>query len=153
MNTGKFPLPLAANPETLPLLPAAVHAKVEAATPLVQVTAVVGAPEQIACANTTLVTLGNGLTVIVTCAVLTHPFALVPETVYVCVETGMNATAFVTPLFHTYEVAPLPFSVTAVPEQTDWLAPALTVGNWFTVMVACAVFTHPFALVPETVYV
>ena len=61
--TGKFPLPLAENPETLPLLPTAVHAKVEAPTPLVQVTAVVGAPEHIACAKTTLVTLGVGLMV------------------------------------------------------------------------------------------
>jgi hypothetical protein len=72
--TGRFPLPLTENPETLPLLPTAVHAKVEAATPLVQVTTVVGAPEQIACAKTTLVTLGVGL--IVTKKLLgvpTHP--------------------------------------------------------------------------------
>ena len=69
--TGKFPLPLAENPETLPLLPTAVHAKVEATTPLVHVTAVVGAPEHIACAKTTLVTLGLGL--IVTTKLLAVP--------------------------------------------------------------------------------
>ena len=72
--TGKFTFPLAANPETLPLLPTAVHAKVEAPTPLVQVTAVVGAPEHIACDKTALVTLGVGL--IVTRKLLgvpTHP--------------------------------------------------------------------------------
>ena len=69
----------------------------------------------------------------------------------------MNATALVTPLFQEYELAPLPFSVTAVPAQTVWLGPPLTLGNGLTVTVTCEVLfqlpKQPLELVPVTVYV
>jgi len=41
------------------------------------------------------VTVGNGLTVIVTVAVLVHPLPLVPVTVYVVVEPGLAVTVAV----------------------------------------------------------
>ena len=47
----------------------------------------------------------------------------------------MNATPFVTPLFQAYEFAPEPESVTAVPAQTVWLAPASVDGKGLTVTV------------------
>jgi hypothetical protein len=52
-----------------------------------------------------------------------------------------------------YVLAPEPLKVTDVPAQTAWFCPALTVGKAFTVIVVCAVFVHPFASVPVTVYV
>ena len=50
-------------------------------------------------------------------------------------------------------LAPEPIKVTAVPAQTVWLLPALTLGAAFTVTVACAVLLQPLAFVPVTVYV
>ena len=44
------------------------------------------------------------------------------------VDVGVKATALLTLLFHTYVVAPEPLKVTAVPAQTVWLPPALTLG-------------------------
>ena len=57
-------MPLAVKPET-PAVAVAVHAKVVPATPEVRVTSVELAPEQIVCVNGELVTVGEGLTVIV----------------------------------------------------------------------------------------
>ena len=45
----------------------------------------------------------------------------------------MNAVAFVTLLSQVYVFAPEPESVTDVPAQTVWSAPALTVGKALTV--------------------
>ena len=67
------------------------------------------------------------------------------------VDVGVKATALLTLLFHAYVVAPEPLKVTAVPAQTVWLPPALTLGNAFTVTVACAVLLQPLAAVPVTV--
>ena len=69
------------------------------------------------------------------------------------VTVGVKGTALLTPLFHAYVVAPDPLKVTAVPAQTVWLLPALTLGAAFTVTVACAVLIQPLAFVPVTVYV
>ena len=80
-----------------------------------------------------------------------QPLAAVPVTVYVVVVVGVKGTALLTPLFHVYVVAPEPLKVTAVPEQTVWLLPALTLGAAFTVMVACAVLLQPLVAVPVTV--
>ena len=98
-------------------------------------------------------TLGAAFTVTVACAVLLQPLASVPVTVYVVVVVGVKATALLTLLFHAYVVAPEPLKVTAVPAQTVWLPPALTLGAAFTVTVACAVLLQPLAAVPVTVYV
>ena len=65
----------------------------------------------------------------------------------------MKGVAFATPLVHEYVFAPEPIKVTGVPTHTLWLEPALTVGKGLTVTVTCAVFEHPLALVPVTVYV
>ena len=77
-------------------------------------------------------TAGSGFTVTVTEAVFVQPFASVPVTVYVCVVLGANGTPLMTPLFQLYVTAPVPFRVTDVPAQIDWLGPALTVGKAFT---------------------
>jgi len=98
-------------------------------------------------------TLGAAFTVTVACAVLLQPLAFVPVTVYVAVDIGVKATELFTLLFHAYVVAPEPLKVTAVPAQTVWLIPALTLGAAFTVTVACAVLLQPLASVPVTVYV
>ena len=44
----------------------------------------------------------------------------------------MNPVVFVIPLFQEYDTAPEPVSVTDVPAQTVWSAPALTVGKALT---------------------
>ena len=83
-----------------------------------------------------IVAVGNALTVTVTRSVLVQPVAVVvPVTVYVVVEEGVNAVAFVTLLSQVYVFAPEPESVTDVPAQTVWSAPALTVGKALTVTV------------------
>lgn len=103
--------------------------------------------------ETDVPTVGNGLTVTRTVDVFVHPFTFVPVTVYVVVDTGVNATLLVTPPDQVYEVAPVPFSVMLVPAQTvvPGVAVDETVGNGLTVMVVVAVFVHPFASVPVTV--
>ena len=55
---------------------------------------------------------------------------------------------------HEYVLAPLLVSVEVCPTQIAvGDADAVTVGNGFTVTVTVAVFTHPAAEVPVTVYV
>jgi hypothetical protein len=100
-------------------------------------------------------TVGVGLTVIVVVAVFVQPLALVPVTVYVVVARGVNGTPFVTPPVHVYVVAPVPFSVTAVPLHTVVPGDAVedTAGNGFTTTVIVAVFVHPLKSDPVTVYV
>ena len=51
---------------------------------------------------------------------------------YIVVVEGVNAVAFVTLLVQAYVFAPEPESVTDVPAQTVWSAPALTVGKALT---------------------
>jgi len=50
----------------------------------------------------------------------------------------VKATPLFTLLFQEYEVAPEPESVTDVPAQTVWSAPALTVGKALTVTTVAA---------------
>ena len=50
--------------------------------------------------ETEVPTVGNGLTVTSTVDVFVQPFPFVPVTVYVVVDTGVNATLFVTPPLH-----------------------------------------------------
>ena len=66
----------------------------------------------------------------------------------------MNAVAFVTLLSQVYVFAPEPESVTDVPAQTVWSAPALTVGKALTVTTVAplAADTQPLASVAITVY-
>ena len=73
---------------------------------------------------------------------------------FVVVAEGVKATPFDTLLFQAYEVAPEPESVTAVPAQTVWLAPASAVGKALTVTTVAelAADTQPLASVAITVY-
>jgi len=101
------------------------------------------------------VTVGVGLTVTVTCAVLLQP-DVVPVTVYVVVAAGETVMGdpLMLPGFQLYDVAPPPVSVVDPPTQmVGFDAVAVTVGVGLTVTVTCAVLVHPFAPVPVTVYV
>lgn len=101
----------------------------------------------------TKLTVGVTFTVTVVTAVFVQPFASVPVTVYVVVALAENGTLFITPPVHVYVAAPVPLSVTIVPEHTsgEGFVVVATVGNGFTVMVAVAVDVHPFGAVPVTV--
>ena len=77
--------------------------------------------------------VGFALTVTRTLSVFVQPVAVVvPVTVYSSEVEGVNATPFALLLFQTYVFAPEPESVTDVPAQTVWSAPALTVGKGLT---------------------
>lgn len=98
-------------------------------------------------------TVGAGFTVIDILAVLLHPAASVPVTVYEFDDAGVNATPLVTPPVQLYDVAPPPVNVTGLPLQilVPGLALAVTLGGGFTVIDILAVFVHPAASVPVTV--
>ena len=116
---------------------------------------VVEAPAQIVVLVAVAVTVGEGLTVIVTCAVPVQP-AVVPVTVYVVVAAGETVIGepLIFPGFQVYDVAPEPVSVVELPAQIVELdAVAVTVGVGVTVTVIVAVFVHPALNVPVTVYV
>ena len=55
---------------------------------------VVEEPEQIGFEPDVAVTVGDGLTVTVSCVVAVHPFAPVPVTEYVVLETGLTVMEF-----------------------------------------------------------
>jgi len=111
---------------------------------------------QIVPAAAEAVTVGNELTVTAIVAVFTHPFALVPVTVYVVEDVGVTVTfePDKLPGFQTYVLAPPPVNVVEPPIHIAVLAAAaLTVGNGLTVTATVDVPVHPFAPVPVTVYV
>jgi len=100
------------------------------------------------------VTTGVGLTVIVAEAVLVHPLASVPVTVYEVVDAGETVIlVVVAPVFHEYVTAPPALSVALCPEQIDVEGETVTTGSGFTFTVAVAVLIQPFPSVPVTVYV
>lgn len=119
---------------------------------------VVELPLQIVTLEPALIT-GSELTLTVTAAVFTHPFALVPTTVYVVVVVGFAIRlAHVlqeSPVVgvHIYDTAPVAFSVVLAPRHIATFEPALTTGNGFTETVTDDAALHPAALVPVTVYV
>ena len=93
-----------------------------------------------------------------TVAVLLHPFASVPVTVYVVAVTGSAVTA--APIVpdkpiagdQLYVTAPLAVNRVLLPLQIVTEAGVtVIVGNEFTVTLTVAVFMHPFASVPVTV--
>ena len=99
---------------------------------------------------------GKVLTVIPMVALFLQPFASVPVTVYVREESGVNATALVTPPLHEYVLAPLPLRVTELPLHTfcDGEAEPVTEGSGLTVTVVVAVLLQPvFVLTTVTEYV
>ena len=97
------------------------------------------------------VTVGNATTVTVDTAVLLHPAALEPVTVYE-VAPGVTLNGFaVEPVFHVYVDAPAAVKLTDEPVHTVGLF-TVTVGNATTVTVDTAVLLHPAALEPVTVY-
>jgi hypothetical protein len=112
-------------------------------------------PEHIVAGDAVAVTVGGTFTVTVTVAVFVHPFASVPVTVYVVVEAGVTVMELpVPPVLQLYVEAPDAVSVELPPEHiVAGDAVAVTVGGAFTVTVTVAVFVHPFASVPVTVYV
>ena len=101
------------------------------------------------------VIVGIGLTVTVIVAVFVHPAAEVPVTVYVVVDAGVTVADAVEifPGIQLYVEAPLAVSVVEDPAQIEFVPVAVTVGSAFTVTVIVAVFVHPAAEVPVTVYV
>ena len=94
------------------------------------------------------------LTIIVCVAVLVHPAALVPVTVYVVVITGETVTdvPLSAPGCQVYVEALLPVSVVDEPEQMEVeVAEIVTFGKALTVIVLVDVFVQPLAPVPVTV--
>jgi len=89
---------------------------------------------------------------------LVHPVPAVPVTVYVVVVVGVAVT--VAPVVEDKPVAGLQLYVVAPLAVSETLLPihnaadegvTMTVGVGFTVIIAVAVFVHPFASVPVTV--
>lgn len=99
--------------------------------------------------------IGGALTVTVVTAVLEHPFASVPVSVYAVVEDGVTeGDPLKPPGFQLYVAAPPGVKVDEPPEQTTLgLAAAVIVGKGFTVTVDVAVFVQPATDVPVMVYV
>ena len=101
--------------------------------------------------------IGCGLTVTVTLAVLVHPFASVPDPVYIVVVVGLAVG--LAQLVHDkpvagdqmYVLAPVAFNAADDPAHITLLAPPLTVGLGLTVTVTLAVPAQP--LVPVTLKV
>ena len=81
------------------------------------------------------VIVGNGKIVTWTSSVAIQPLPSTPTTVYVLVDDGEKATLFETLLFQLNEVpaSTVADNETDSPEHMAWSAPALTVGNSFTV--------------------
>jgi hypothetical protein len=109
-------------------------------------------------AGETVPPVGYAFTVIITVAVLVHPVPAVPVTVYVVVVVGVAVT--VAPVVEDKPVAGLQLYVAAPLAVSETLLPihsvadegvTVTVGVVFTVIIAVAVFVHPFASVPVTV--
>lgn len=102
------------------------------------------------------VTVGAGFTVTVVAAVLVHPFASVPVTVYVVVAEGLAVTDVPVvvlkpvPGVHEYVVPPVAVSVPLLPVQiVKELTPMF--GNGLIVTVAIALPVQPDVDVPVTV--
>jgi hypothetical protein len=122
---------------------------------------VVEVPGQMGFADAEMLTVGPGFTVIRTEAVLVHPVASVPVTIYVVVVSGLAVT--VAPVVadkpvagdHEYETTPLAVNVTELPEHIiDVVGKTDTVAEAFDVTVTDAVdVLHPLASATVTVYV
>ena len=117
---------------------------------------VVEVPAQIVADGETVVpTVGTGFTVTVTALEFVQPLAPVPVTVYVFVDPGKKETPFVIPPVHEYDTAPVPLSVTGVPEHTveDGVAVNETVGArlGFVVIARVADVPAPHELTGATV--
>lgn len=98
---------------------------------------VVELPAQMVVLEAVVVTVGNGLTVMVRVAVFVQPAADVPVTVYVVVVVGDTFTEAPVKLpgIQAYVDAPLPVRVVELPEQMVVLvAVVVTVGAGFTVI-------------------
>ena len=114
---------------------------------------VVEDPLQIGFVPDVAVTVGEGLTVTVSCEVFVQPFAAVPVTVYVVVPPGETVTGLpgIEPGFQTYVEAPLPVRFVLPPTQIGLvLAEEVTVGFVLTVIATWAVLEQP-EVVPVTV--
>jgi len=115
---------------------------------------VVLAPLQMLDVEAESVTVGFALTVTVVEAVPLQPFD-VPVTMYVVVPVGLTVCGFEDPLLHVYVVPPAAVSTVLVPLHILFEeALRVTVGIALTVSVVEVAFpTHPYVLVPVTVYV
>jgi hypothetical protein len=94
--------------------------------------------------------------VAVTLAVLVavQPFASVPVTVYVQVESTLKAVLSVNPPDHAYVLAPPPVGIAVVLKHVVvGVIDAVTVGNGFTVTVTDVVALQPLASVCVAIYV
>lgn len=101
--------------------------------------------------------VGLGATVTVEVAVLVHVLASVPLTVYTVLKEELAVTVLPEVALsppagdHEYVFAPFAVSVMLLPAQIVPLF-TVTIGSAFTRTEVVAVFTHPFASVPVTVY-
>jgi len=140
--------------ETVTVVPVSdpgIHAYVDAPPPV----SVVLLPAQMVAPDVVVVTVGEGLTVIMRVAVPVHP-AVVPVTVYVVVPVGETVTVVPVsdPGIHVYVVAPEAVMVVLFPEQiVPPVVVVVTVGDGVTVTSTVCVLVQPFAPVPVTVYV
>lgn len=118
---------------------------------------VVELPAQIVVFEAVVVTVGNGLTVMVRVAVFVQPAADVPVTVYVVVVVGDTFTdaPVKLPGIQAYVDAPLPVRVVELPAQiVVFVAVVVTEGAGFTVITSvCVPVPEPFVAVCVTVYV
>lgn len=120
------------------------------------IVSVVDEPAQIEDGDALAVTVMAEFTVTVTVAVLWHPAADVPVTVYVVVAEGVTVTLVPVrlPGCQVQLGDPVAVSVDGVPEHTvAGDAVALITGTGSTVTVTVAVLVHPVGVVPVTVYV
>jgi hypothetical protein len=104
-------------------------------------------------------TVGEELTVMVIDAVLIHPAAVFPVTVYVSVPVGFAVTLVpvleLNPMVgvHVYMLAPLAVNVALFPvHMLVSEATTVTSGTGLTVIFTLAESLHPFASVPTTQY-
>lgn len=105
-----------------------------------------------------VVTVGNVFTVIARVAVLLHPAALTPVTVYVVVTVGVAVKGVpvlaLRPVVGDQEYVAPPVAPIVVDEPVHIeVAPPVVamVGNALTVMVLVAVLLQPLPLMPVTV--
>jgi hypothetical protein len=102
---------------------------------------------------------GFGFTVTVTDAVLIHPLASVPVTVYVRVVVGLAVTDAPdvgdNPVVgvQVYVTAPEAVSVVLLPLHMATSGDTVTVGLGCTITSTVVVLVHPVKLVPVTVYI
>jgi hypothetical protein len=111
-------------------------------------------PLQLAFTTEEKLTVRAAGSLIETVELFTHPFASVPVTVYMPVQSVPTVDPIMPPGAHVYVVAPVADAEPLQsPKQVASLPLALIVGSAFTVTVVVPLLWQPFASIPSTVYV